>query len=90
MTNFNFYSDEKVTVWERNHFTIKAETLEEAIWIVQSYSNKSVSDMECEDERIMFNECETLFDSQESTGIVENFCAELPYMDEFVENIKVS
>lgn len=44
--------------------------------------------MECEDERIMFNECETLFDSQESTGIVENFCAELPYMDEFIENIK--
>lgn len=34
MKDFNFYSDEKVTVWERNRFTVKAETLEEAICIV--------------------------------------------------------
>ena len=90
MKNFKFYSDEKVTVWKRNRFTVKAETLEEAVRIVQSHGNKSVSDMECEDERITFNECETLFDTQESTGKEENFCEEHLYMDKDIEAIKAS
>lgn len=30
MKTFNFYQDEKVTIWNRTHFTVEAETQEEA------------------------------------------------------------
>lgn len=30
MPEFNFYIDQKVTIWERSHYSVKAETEEEA------------------------------------------------------------
>jgi putative heme degradation protein len=31
MEQFNFYKDEKCTIWNRGHFQIEAETYEEAV-----------------------------------------------------------
>lgn len=37
METFSYYFDEKVTVWNRNHFTVDAETKEEADRIAKDY-----------------------------------------------------
>ena len=37
METFSYYFDEKVTVWNRNHFTVDAENKEEADQMAKDY-----------------------------------------------------
>lgn len=41
MEKYKFYQDRKVTSWERDHFSVEADSYEEAVAIVRSW--------ECED-----------------------------------------
>ena len=36
METFNFYKDEKCTIWNRGHFQIEAETYEDAVQKIKS------------------------------------------------------
>lgn len=46
MKEFKFYQDQKVTVWERTYFNVKAEIYEEALQKIESLKNNSVLDNE--------------------------------------------
>lgn len=42
MKEFEFYQDIKVTVWERQHFSVEAESYEQALKIAKEYQRKDV------------------------------------------------
>ena len=45
MKTFNFYEDEKVTIWNRTYFKVEAETQEEANEkVLEAIKNGDVSD----------------------------------------------
>jgi len=45
MTNFNFYLDQKVTTWMRTHFSVDAESYEEACKIAEQMTIDGQADM---------------------------------------------
>lgn len=66
MEEFEFYQDVKVTVWCRQHFSVEAESKEEALKLVEKYKTEDVSDHE----DIIDNEW--LFDTWEAMSVEEN------------------
>jgi len=52
---FDFYIDEKVTIWNRLKFTIEAETLEEAKEIAVYTTTKEREEIEIYDSELLFD-----------------------------------
>ena len=46
MGEYKFYQDRKVTSWERDYFSVKANSYEEAEAIVRSWNCEDVSNWE--------------------------------------------
>ena len=67
METFSYYFDEKVTVWNRNHFTVDAETKEEADKIAKDYILEKDIDWDID---IDFSEY--LYDTEENITPEEN------------------
>lgn len=72
---FKFYQDVKYTIWERHHFTVEADSKEQAITKVKEtadfYSFDGVSEIDTENFG-KFQECEPLFDTLEYIPSEEN------------------
>lgn len=64
MAKYSFYIDTKVTVWERSHRSIEANSEEEAKEIAKSIFKDDWGQNEIESE--------TLYDTQESMSVEEN------------------
>ena len=64
-TTFDFYLDQKHTIWYRNKFTIESNTLEEAKAKVLEICNTNSSDLPSD-------EWETLFDTVEGLTVEDN------------------
>lgn len=64
MGKYKFYQDRKVTSWERDYFSVEADSYEEAVAIVRSWDSEDVSNII--DDRLHYDEwgC-TLTDSSE-------------------------
>ena len=61
MKTFNFYKDEKVTIWNREHFTVEAETQEEAnIKVLEAIKNGDISDFQHTTSKYMYDTVEEL------------------------------
>lgn len=45
MGKYKFYQDRKVTSWERDYFSVEADSYEEAVAIVRSWECEDVSDI---------------------------------------------
>ena len=58
MKEYHFYQDCKVTAWERDYFSVKANSYEEAVSIVRSWKCEDVSDIK--DNRLCYKTCEAL------------------------------
>ena len=65
---FDFYQEVKMTIWQRQYFTIKAETEEEARELAKQYADKDVSF--CDEVRV--DETKWLYDSEEQITPEEN------------------
>ena len=65
---FEFYQDVKVTVWQRQHFRIEAESAEEAREIAKQYANQDISFLE----EVEVEEIEWLYDTEEHIIPEEN------------------
>ena len=63
MGKFEFYQDCKVTSWERDYFTVEANSYEEAEAIVRSWRCKDVSNII--DSRLSHGRSEALRDTSE-------------------------
>ena len=61
MAIFNFYQDQKSTVWDRHYFSVEASTYEEAVERVCLLKDEPI--IENEGSGITFNSCETLYDT---------------------------
>lgn len=66
MKEFEFYQDVKVTVWQRQHISVKAESKEEALKIVEKYKTHDASVY------LMPNNTECLYDTEELMFPEEN------------------
>lgn len=44
MNEYSFYQDVKVEIWQRQYFTIKADTKEEALEEVEQYKKRDASE----------------------------------------------
>lgn len=56
---YDFYIDEKSTIWNRSHYTVEANSEEEAIVIMkEEFENQ-------EFDEVIFNENEILYDTNE-------------------------
>jgi len=62
---FDFYLDQKHTIWYRNKFTINAKNLEEAKAKVKEICDKNTSDLPSDD-------WETLYDTTEVLSLADN------------------
>jgi hypothetical protein len=60
MAEFDFYLDQKHTIWYRNKFVIEADTLEEAKAQVIQLCNKDTSDLPSEDWDLLHETVEAL------------------------------
>lgn len=79
MNKYKFYQDEKVTMWQRHHFTIEAESEDQAKEIAMKFANESIFDTDAAN---WHNESEFLFDTQETMSVEENGgCATLELYD---------
>lgn len=65
---FDFYQDVKVMVWQRQHFSIEAETEEEARELAKQYAEKDISF--CDDVEV--DDLEWLYDTEEQITPEEN------------------
>jgi hypothetical protein len=65
MATFDFYLDQKHTIWYRNTFTIEAKTLEEAKDKVIQMCNNPTEDLPSD-------EWETLFETLEGLTVGDN------------------
>lgn len=70
MGKYKFYQDCKVTSWEREHFSVEAESYEEAVAIVHSWNCEDVSSII--DSRLRYEEWEALRDTSERLFPEEN------------------
>ena len=68
METFNFYQDQKHTVWERLRFSVNARTYEEAVEMIRSMKDAPVM----ESDSIDFSSCETLYDTLELLPLEDN------------------
>lgn len=55
MAQFRFYQDKPVTTWVRDYYTIEAESLDDAIAIVEE-ANCSLDELSYDDERVEWEE----------------------------------
>jgi hypothetical protein len=55
MAKFRFFQEKEVKTWVRDYYTVEAESLEEAIKIVEE-ADTSLDRLECEDSRVEFDE----------------------------------
>ena len=55
MANFRFAQEKQITTWVRDYYTIEAESLEDAIAIVEQ-ADTSLEELECTDNRVQFDE----------------------------------
>lgn len=70
MEEYQFYRDRKVTVWERTHFSVHADSEEAAILKAAAIDLES---METEDDpQIVISANEVLYDTVEELPIAEN------------------
>ena len=66
MKTFNFYQDEKVTIWNREHFTVEAETQEEANEkVLEAIKNGYISDFQ-------YTTSEYIYDTVEELSVEKN------------------
>ena len=70
MGKYQFYQDCKVTAWERDHFTVEAESYEDAEAIVRSWKCEDVSNII--DSRLCYDEWRALPDTSECMSPDEN------------------
>lgn len=68
MATYNFYQDQKHTIWERQHFSVEAPTYEEAIEKVCLMKDLPVT----ENDNTSFQSCETLHDTMEMLSLEDN------------------
>lgn len=54
MGKYKFYQDRKVTSWERDYFSVEADSYEEAVAIVRSWNCEDVSNIT--DDRLHYDE----------------------------------
>ena len=68
MNEYSFYQDVKVEIWQRQYFTIKADTKEEALEEVEKYKRRDVSaDFIVENSEYLF-ETESMLSPEENGG----------------------
>jgi hypothetical protein len=74
---FDFYIDEKVTIWNRFKFSIEAETLDEAKEKAKIMVIKEREDLEFDDSLFLYDTMETI-EPEENDGnsTLELFCKE--------------
>lgn len=61
MKTFNFYQDKKVSIWNREHFTVEAETQEEANQkVLEAVKNGDISDFQHTTSKYMYDTVEGL------------------------------
>ena len=61
MKTFNFYQDKKVSIWNREHFTVEAETQEEANQkVLEAIKNGDISDFHHTTSKYMYDTVEEL------------------------------
>lgn len=70
MATYNFYQDQKITVWERHYFSVEASSYEDAVEKVHLIKDKPIIDSE--GNSIVFKECKTLYDTTEQLSPEEN------------------
>ena len=58
MAKYRFAQEKQITTWVRDYFTIEADTLEEAIAIVEE-ADMSLDELDYEDERVEWEERDT-------------------------------
>lgn len=86
MAIFNFYQDQKHTVWDRHRFSVEADDYGKAVERVRSLRNELI--IENEGNGITFNSCETLYDTMEHLSPEDNGgCSTLEMFNENGEDI---
>lgn len=70
MEKYHFYQDSKVTSWERDTFTVEADSYEEAVAIVRSWKCEDVSGIT--DSRLYYEGWQALPDTSEALLPEEN------------------
>lgn len=81
MGTYRFYQDQKSTVWDRNFFSVEAQSYEAAVERVLSIKDKTIQDSE--GDGINFIECQTLYETQQQLTPQENGgCPTLEMFDE--------
>ena len=74
---FDFYIDEKVTIWNRLKFTIKAETLEEAKEKAIFLTAKERDEIEIYDSELLFDTMSELdLEDNDNNSTLELYCDE--------------
>jgi len=68
MAKFDFYIDQKTTMWERSHFSVVAATEDEAVEIMKRVFSTGDEDIP----EGGFSECETLYDTIQYLSPEEN------------------
>jgi hypothetical protein len=58
MAKFRFAQEKQITTWVRDFYEIEAETLEDAIAIIED-AGTSLEELECDDKRVQFDERDT-------------------------------
>lgn len=72
MAIFNFYQDQKHTVWDRHRFSVEATTYEEAVEKVCSIKERLIIESVDDGDDITFDSCETLYDTMEHLSPEDN------------------
>lgn len=70
MEKYQFYQDRKVTSWERDYFSVEADSYEEAVSIIRSWECEDVSNIS--DNRLFYDEWFALPDTSEPLLPEEN------------------
>lgn len=70
MGKYKFYQDRKVTSWERDYFSVEADSYEEAVSIIRSWECEDVSNIS--DSRLFYDEWFALPDTSEPLLPEEN------------------
>ena len=58
MAKFRFAQEKQITTWVRDYYYVEAETLEDAIAIVEE-ADTSLEELEYDDKRVQFDERDT-------------------------------
>lgn len=69
MTEYKFYIDRKISVWERDHITVEAESPEEATVLAKTILEDLVIHGEVDLE--VFTKTETLYETGQNEGLYE-------------------